>query len=208
MKGKFIVIEGIDGAGTTTQSLKLMHNLFNYDKRMHVVLTREPTRSAKCAKLMELLKGKNPRENAEDFLQAFYTDRVDHVEGMVNPNLSSGVTVISDRYDFSTFAYQGVQGISIGRMVEMHSNLPKPDIMFLIDVPAKEAVRRMNIRTINTVFEKEDFLELVRQKYLEYANLLSNSQRIHVIDGTKPIEEISAEIFEIVKTLYTETISI
>jgi len=208
MKGKFIVIDGIDGAGTTTQSLKLMHNLFNYDKKMHVVLTREPTRSEKCAKLMMLLKGKDPKENAEDFLQAFYEDRVDHVQNIINPNLAFGVTVVSDRYDFSTFAYQGVQGIDMARMVEMHKDLTKPDILFLVDVPAKEAVRRMNIRIVSTVFEKEDFLELVRQKYLEYANLLSSKQRIYVIDGTKSIDEISSEIFEIVKTLYQETITI
>ncbi len=112
MKGKFIVLDGIDGCGKGTQVKLLANYLFDSNKKNHVFLTREPYHSEHYEEIRRLLKsGLNPRDNAERLTELFVADRKVHV-ALIESLLSQGINVVSDRYKYSTLAYQQTQGIS------------------------------------------------------------------------------------------------
>ncbi len=195
MKGRFIVLEGIDGSGTTTQTKLLASRLFDL-KGMHLLLTREPTRDENCRELTDLLVGKDPRKDAGVFLDAFFADRTRHLSNYIHPNLARGITVLSDRYSLSTFAYQVAQGLRFEDILRIHNGLLVPDLTILIDLDAEVAMKRMGSRADTEVFEHLDFQRVVRANYLEFARYFSGmGQHIAVIDGNRPKEVVNDEIY-------------
>ncbi len=194
-RGKFIVFEGIDGCGKSTQIFKFVEYLSKLSKYNHILLTRNPY---KAREIRELLKtNDSPESQSEKLAELFVNDRKEQTQEIILPHLEKGHYVISDRYKLSTIAYQSAQGLEPSKLIEMHNGLPIPDITFIVDVPAKIGQERMDKdnRTKHRLEASTEFQEKVRQKYMETLKHLPN-EKIVIIDGTKSVEEIHKQITE------------
>lgn len=160
----FIVIEGIDGTGKSTQ-VKLLAEWFTSQGR-EVVASREPTAGPWGQKVRE--SASTGRLSPEDELQYFLNDRRQHVDELIAPSLAAGKVVILDRYYFSTMAYQGARGFDpqeIRRKNEAFA--PVPDLLLILDLDVELALDRIGARgdTANE-FEKRENLERCRGIFL------------------------------------------
>lgn len=201
----FIVFEGMDGCGKSDQIWRLARYLSTLNKYNHVLVTREPY---KAREIREILQKDEPaEEKAQELTELFVKDRQEHVDELIQPNLEKGIIVISDRYKYSTIAYQAAQGQDIKKLVEMHKGMPIPNFIFIVDTSVEEAFCRMNkdkkenIRKSEQKFERsQEFQEKVRQNYLKMPKLLPE-ENIIILDGNKTIEEIFEDVKEHFKNL-------
>lgn len=191
----FIVFEGIDGCGKGTQIWKFANYLSSLSKYNHILMTREPYKFREIREILRLPE--KPEEKSEKLTKLFVEDRKEHITKFITPSIEKGIIVICDRYKYSTICYQAAQGQEINMLVDLHKNLPAPDIVFVIDVPVKTAINRMKkdlIRNPEQKFEKSsDFLEKVRQNYLKMPELLPE-EKIIIINGDKTAEEVFEQI--------------
>ena len=189
-KGKFIVLEGLDGCGTSTQS-RLLKN-FLIKKRYKVILTREPTRySIYWKKIKKILmnKGKVPAEKLQEF---FIKDREIHLKKEVIPALSKKDFVISDRYFFSTFAYGLAENVDLEWLIKLNSKFLFPDITFFLKVRPSICIKRIKKRKEKeTLFENKKKLEKI---YKCYQIIINRFPLIKIINGEKPIKEVFNDI--------------
>jgi len=193
MKGKFIVFEGIDGAGLTTQS-KLLEEYLK-GKKYDVVLTKEPTNNLIGGLIRAALKKEWSTSNRTLQL-LFSADRAHHLEKEIFPALESGKIVISDRYFISTIAY-GMVELEKDWLKELNSRFILPDIIFIIDVPAEVAIERIKSSRFGfELFEERERLEKIRNNFIELSKEYENC---FVIDGSKSIEDVHNEIVKITK---------
>ena len=201
--GKFITLEGGDGSGKSTQARLLSEFLAN--NSINTLLTREPGGAPGADEIRELiLTGEPDRWDAVGETLLFYASRRNHLRLAVWPALEKGQWVISDRFSDSTMAYQGY-GNQLGEDVvqQVHDFAVgkfKPDLTFIFDMPAKEGLRRTDDRLHNEDrFEKMDiaFHERLRDGFLDIAQ--KNPDRCVVIDATKPIDSIQAELRRIIQ---------
>ena len=187
-KGIFIVLEGIDGTGKSTQS-KRLGEYFEAQGR-EVVLSREPTDGPWGKKLRESMTA--GRLSAEDELQYFLNDRRQHVEEVIKPALQNGKVVILDRYYFSTMAYQGARGfdpIEIRRMNEEFA--PQPDLLLILDLDIDTAHQRIGHRGDATnEFEKHESLTRCREIFLT----LKDEPFVRVIDSNTTLDGVTERI--------------
>lgn len=192
MKGKFIAIDGLDGSGKGTQVKKIVNHLFDNDKKNHIFLTREPYNSEYYAEIRRLLKsGINPRDNAERLTELFVADRKIHAE-LIKNLIAQGINVVSDRYKYSTLAYQQTQGIALEKLMKMHEGILVPDLTLIIDISAEIALARIAAdsgRSHQEVFEQKDFQEELRGNFLALPKQLSN-ENIVVINGDASENEV------------------
>ena len=200
----FITFEGIDGCGKTTQLFKLFKYIWHSNKYNKVVLTREPYGDVKIRQILK--EDKDPYSQAKRLVGLFVEDRRSHVKEFIEPCLSKGITVLSDRYDCSTLAYQQAQGIPLDELIRMHEGLPVPDLTFIVDVPIDIAVRRMTGEK-NRAHEKKfeaniEFLENLAKNYLELPCHLPG-RNFFIIDGAPAADEkINAQTLKIYKFLF------
>ena len=190
----FIVFEGIDGSGKTTQSRMLAETL----QKMHcpVLWLREPSDSPWGEKIRDISRTRN-RIPVEEELNYFLEDRKWNVKYNIRPALEQNRIVILDRYYFSTACYQGARGLDIENIISMNLVFaPEPDITFIIDVDVKTAMDRIrNNRDIRVkLFEKKSFLEKVRHNYLQL-----RGPSIHIIDGSSDTKMVFSRILTILK---------
>ena len=196
-KGRFIVIEGIDGAGKTTQIEILAQKLREDGRTVHV--TAEPTTSVSGGLLRDALGGISNRTACE-MAALFVLDRIFH---NVNPNginamLEKGIDVICDRYYYSSLAYQGSQ-TDFDWVKDMNLNCPEiriPDICVFLDLAPEESLKRISKgRTTTELYEKLDTLESVRKRFFDVFELLKERDNVKVIDTTGcTIEEVAEKI--------------
>jgi len=206
-KGKFIVLEGIDGSGTTTQAAKLAQ-YFAQKEGYHLFLTKEPTGFETGKEIKRRLKedkaaGINPfQEKGEEYLKLYVKDRKFHVQELILPCLNQGVHVVSDRYKYSTFAYQGAQGQDLNKIISMHEGLLVPDLVLLLDLPAETALeRRKKDKTIPELFEQLNFQKKVRENYLALPYILPQ-ENILMVDASLNLEEVHKQILAHVERLF------
>jgi dTMP kinase len=189
-EGLFIVIEGIDGTGKSTQARRL-GEWFSSQGR-EVVLSREPTDGPWGKKVRE--SGATGRLSPEDELQYFLNDRLQHVEELIKPSLAAGKVVILDRYYFSTMAYQGSRGFDpeeIRRKNEAFA--PVPDVLLILDLDVASALGRIGSRgDVANEFEKRDNLERCRNIFLS----LKDEPFARVIGTKGDPDEVTAMICE------------
>ncbi len=189
-EGLFIVIEGIDGTGKSTQARRL-GEWFSSQGR-EVVLSREPTDGPWGKKVRE--SGGTGRLSPEDELRYFLNDRLQHVEEVIKPSLAAGKVVILDRYYFSTMAYQGSRGFDpaeIRRKNEVFA--PVPDVLLILDVDVDSALGRIGSRgDVANEFEKRDNLEQCRNIFLS----LKDEPFARVICTKGDPDEVTAMIRE------------
>jgi dTMP kinase len=190
----FIVIEGIDGTGKSTQAQRLAE--FFRAKGREVVLDYEPTRGPHGMKLRaSLTEGRFP---PEEELELFLADRREHVEQVIKPSLAAGKVVILDRYYFSNMAYQGATGfdpLEIRRRNEAFA--PPPDLLFILDLDVDTALHRIGARgdTANE-FEKRESLERCREIFLS----LKDEPFARVIDVSGSPEDVATVIAGLIET--------
>lgn len=187
----FIVFEGIDGSGKSTQCDLLFRHVVALG--FQAVRLAEPTDGTWGRAIRSMLKDKDMPAVEEQF-RLFMLDRDDDVKRNIIPALKEKKIIIMDRYYYSTAAYQGAAGVAPERVIDENRKMgfPGPDRVYFIDIPPETAILRVSGRKNKTkeVFEKESFLRNVREIFLSIAD-----ERFLVIDGTKKIEEI----FDIIK---------
>jgi len=194
--GKFIVIEGLDGSGQSTQTNLL--NDFLIKKELKIVLTKEPTKDSEAGrKIREVLDKKEKMEPAQ-LQELFAQDRKEHLEKEIAPALKEGKIVISDRYFFSSFAYGAASGADLDWLMKINNNFLLPDITFLLKVSPEvciERIQKRNQDSERTLFEEKEKLAKVWNFYKIFPNRFEN---VVVINGEKSIEEVFEEIKKII----------
>jgi len=191
MKPLFIVFESADGVGTTTQVSKLAKYLF--EKKCHVVKTREP--SYIFPQGLEIRRRLFSGElNKEDMLRLYTEDRKENTEKVIKPALSNNLSVICDRYKYSTIAYQTAQGIPLERTVESQKQFLSPDIVFIFRLHHDIAQQRMNTGREKDEFEKDvEFQKRLSEIFNKMPNLFPE-ENIVFIDASKTIDEVFEDI--------------
>jgi dTMP kinase len=189
--GLFIVLEGIDGTGKSTQS-KQLAEWFRAQGR-EVVASREPTDGPWGTKIRATAA--TGRLSPQEELDYFLRDRREHVEELIAPALAAGKVVILDRYYFSTMAYQGSRGVDpveIRRQNEVFA--PVPDLLFILDLDVETALTRIGGRgdTANE-FEKHDSLAKCREVFLS----LAGEPFVHVIPSNEKPEAVQDRLRQI-----------
>lgn len=207
----FIVFEGIDGAGTSTQ----IEMLKNRPEAKDFLFTAEPTSAPTGKFLRQMLKGDFPLQN-ESAAYLFAADRNEHVNGKLLTQGNTLVTgikeacqsdrkVVSDRYLFSSLAYQSINcPPEVPRL--LNSLFPLPQLLFYFEISPKDSLSRLGDRNFREIYEKEDFLNRTVQEYhnvlSEYSEKAKNQgMKIVLIDAKKTKEEISANIWQEIKNL-------
>ena len=197
-KGVFICIEGLDGCGKTTQAKLLVEKL---QKSHTAVYTAEPS-GGKIGTFIRnrILYGeKRPPTDVEALL--FAADRIEHVENEIKPALALGQLVISDRYVYSSLAYQGAAGLSLEWIEKVNEHALKPDLAVFIDVDPKTVMRRLKPR--KSVMENMETQQKVRDVYLKFVA----KGELARIDGDKPLSEVadalSATVLKFLQTSKT-----
>ena len=198
----FIVFEGTDGAGKTTQA-NLLHSYLRKEG-VKSVLTKEPTDGIMGSlihkALYELDKPliNDKKANLMALQLLFVADRAEHIYNYIIPEQKSGNVVISDRYVLSTVAYGIASGLDKRWLIELNKYFPEPDLTILIDVKPKNAITRLSRRAVTTeYFEKLKFIERSRKAYLQLRHLHDNC---FVIDGNMSKEENASKISKIVES--------
>ncbi|HSQ10896.1 MAG TPA: dTMP kinase [Burkholderiaceae bacterium] len=196
-RGRFITVEGIDGAGKSTQIDAVAAAL--RARGLHLVLTREPGGTSLGESLRELIL--NERMTAETETLLLFAARAEHLDRVIRPALAVGQWVLCDRFTDATYAYQsGGRGVAVERIAALehwvHADL-QPDLTLLFDVPPEVAAQRLSQARTADRFEAEDvhFFAAVRGAYL--ARAASDPARFFVIDGTRPPEVLRAQLTEL-----------
>lgn len=187
-KGTFIVLDGIDGTGKSTQARRLGDWFFSQGRE--VVLSWEPTDGPWGAKLRA--SASSGRLSPEDELQYFLNDRRQHVEELIVPSLAAGKVVILDRYYFSTMAYQGARGLDPMEIRLLNEQFaPVPDLLLILDLDVDAALARIRARgDIANEFEKRENLERCREIFLS----LKNEPFTRIIDSNGSLDEVADRI--------------
>jgi len=208
MKGKFIVIEGIDGSGKTTQINQLSQWLIGTDlipENNQLVITREPG-GTKVGKLIRSLLLDTSKENSPDSiteLLLYAADRAQHVNEIIRPSINKGDWVISDRFCGSTLAYQGYgRKLDIDLIKDLEAIATQgisPDITFLLDIPVEESIKRRKSR-------KDDRIEKEGREFLSNVSLgfkiLSEDNKWKKISALKSKVDIISEIKHEINKLF------
>jgi len=199
--GKFITLEGIDGAGKSTHLSFIAERLRAMGQQ--VVVTREPGGTPLGEMLRDLVLSQKMHTETETLIM--FASRREHIEKLIVPALEKGIWVLSDRFTDATFAYQGGgRGIALDRLQVLENWVQsglQPDLTLLFDVPLEISRERLshNMSLDRFEQEKQDFFARVRQAYLDRA--AAHPQRIRVINGSRSIAEIQAELAPLLEKL-------
>ncbi len=192
-KGKFIVFEGLDGSGSSTQVDLLVHNLNKSGHKSFA--TKEPTNNIVGGLLRGLLT-KEWSTTSEGFQLLFAADRAHHLKREILPAIEADKNVVSDRYFFSTIAF-GAIDLPREWLASINSRFPIPDITFLIKVRPEVCLERIG-KAARAGFEFFEEKEKLEKTWETYEELVKDSKnKIRIIDGEQSIEVIEKEIFEI-----------
>ncbi len=204
-RGKFIVFEGLDGSGKSTQISMLAEKLKLLGRKVYC--TAEPTNSATGGLIRDTLSN-NYKRDATELAGLFLTDRIAH---NVNPVwgikrfLDDGIDVICDRYYYSSFAYQGL-GTNLSWIMDMNINCPeiiRPDLCIFLDVDYRRCKARVDKeRPHLEIFESnESIMEATRLQFYEVFRLLNEKECIQIIDANRPVNVVADEIYRVIMLL-------
>lgn len=200
-RGKFITLEGIDGAGKSTHLSFIAEHL--RARGLSVLTTREPGGTPLGEMLRDMVLSQSMHVETETLIM--FAARREHIDKVIVPALERGIWVISDRFTDATFAYQGGgRGISNERLKileEWVQNGLQPDLTLLFDVSAELSQQRLAFNQSLDRFEqeKQDFFKRVRDAYLVRARAFQ--QRMRVIDSSRSIAEIQKELGGLIDAL-------
>jgi dTMP kinase len=185
-RGAFIVIEGLDGSGKTTQARLLVQKLRSSH---NAVYTTEPSRGKIGSFIRECCLFEEKRLDSATEALLFAADRIEHIQNEVVPALNKGLLVISDRYLYSSLAYQGSTGLSLEWIEAINKHALKPDLAVFIDVAPETVMQRLNRK--KSVMETLETQRQVREVYLKF---VANDDMVR-IDGDKLVAELSEALY-------------
>jgi dTMP kinase len=195
-KGLFITFEGADGCGKSTQMKLLKEYLLK--KGYEIVETREPGGKGLGEKIRDILLNYDGEvsNRCESFL--FLADRAQNIDVIVKPAIQQGKIVLCDRHTDSSVAYQGYgRGLNIdeiNRLNNLSTGGLKPDLTYVFDVDIETSMQRVGSEKDRMESSGKEFFNKVRNGYLELAK--KEPERIKVIDSTKPIEDVFADVLK------------
>jgi len=211
-QGKFVVLEGVDGSGLSTQTgllrawLEENQSLFG---KTH--FTKEPTDGPVGSVIRQALSKRLKPLDEKVMALLFAADRLDHLYctgtgdqlAGINEMLAQGINVISDRYYLSSFAYQALN-LDLDWVREINKFARKPDLIIFLHVPVQESVQRRNkSRFHEELYEKEDYLTRISRNYLAVcAKLQAEGENIVIIDGARDKREVFKDIQQAVLQLF------
>lgn len=204
LKGKFIVFEGIDGSGKSTQSTLLYNKLLSQNVKAHK--TFEPTNRPIGTLLRQYLKGEYLADK-KVLAGLFASDRLDHFlnqeDGIVKL-VNDGVTVVCDRNYLSNFAYQADEDVNfVPSLNKKVREILKPDAHVYIDISTKVALERiLKARENIDIFENEKALNEISENYKKYFKLLENEENIIIVDGNRSEQEIACDVYQRLSHLF------
>ena len=191
-KGLFIAIEGVDGAGSSTQTKMLVSSLVKMG--YPAFATKEPNPEGSVEPLIRSLLKASSENPALDAL-LFAADRTDHVERVIKPLLSSKKIVITDRYNESSIAYQTAQGLSERWVISINRFAIKPDATIILDIdPLISLARKPPDRER---YEKNEFLSKVRRNFIRRGL----RRGYPIVDAARPVEDVRKDIMNMVMPL-------
>lgn len=201
MTGKFITLEGMDGAGKSTHIPHIIEMLAA--RGNEVVSTREPGGTPLGERLRELLLHEAMHAETETLLM--FAARREHIANVIVPALQRGAYVLSDRFTDATFAYQsGAKGVSAQKVEMLEQWVQEdlqPDVTLLFDVPVEVSIARLAGARSPDKFEREsaEFFTKIRNAYLERAR--QNPQRFRIIDAAQPLQDVAKSVEDVIATL-------
>lgn len=196
MRAPFIVFEGLDGAGTTTQSHRLVAALEAAGRKAH--FTREPSDGPVGTSIRQALAGRlvrpgGERLTPETLALLFAADRVDHLASEIDRLCDRGVTIICDRYVLSSVAYQG-QELDPAFVRAINARAAAPDLTLFVRVSPETALQRRAGRHLGEdLYERLETQRRVAEAYDRAARDYAASHRVAVVDGERSIDEVAAE---------------
>ncbi len=209
--GRFIVLEGVDGAGTTTHARLLGEALRALHVPVH--LSAEPSNGPIGTLLRLTLTGRvvaggiggAPRPPAWNTMALlFAADRLDHLDSELLPNLREGVSVVCDRYDHSSIAYQSLTGggpEAIGWLREINRHARRPDLTIVLDAPPDVAAeRRRRRRGSSEIFDADELQAKLCEFYVKLERFFPDERIVHV-DSAGKMEDVAAQVLAHAKTV-------
>ncbi|MEW5755919.1 MAG: dTMP kinase [Pseudomonadota bacterium] len=197
MQGKFITVEGGEGAGKST-NLALIRELLSAAGK-DVVMTREPGGTPLGEQIRSLLLDARQTAMAVDTeLLLIFAARAQHIAEVIAPALAQGKYVLCDRFTDATYAYQGGgRGVPQDRIARLETWVQgdlRPDLTILLDLPVAQGLERAGNRSAPDRFEREqaEFFEKVRAAYLALAK--QHPRRYRIIDAGRPLDEVQAQL--------------
>ncbi len=203
-KGLFIVLEGIDGSGTTTQINFLHREIKSLSKYLDVLTTHEPWKSDEIKRMLK--NSKDAYSDGKKMTELYVKDREYHVRDLIIPNIQKEVIVLCDRYSLSTFAYQGSQGVDYEtiKKISAHAGIIKPDLTFLLDVDYETARRRIEQR--GDALEKFERNKKFTQRLIgKYRKLMQEEDifgKVIIINGNNSMKKVTEDIAREFKCFY------
>jgi dTMP kinase len=204
--GRFIVLEGLDGAGTTTQSRLLAERLRAEGRKVH--LTAEPSSGPVGALIRQVLTGRIRGGGAEDFDRSalallFAADRKDHYHAEIAPKLSDGADVVCDRFTLSSLAYQGADLGDMRWVEEVNRGAASTDVVVFLRCRPEVALRRRFAASLaREIFEVNAFQRRVAVSYEAAIRRLRRAgERVVEVDGEAPLPEVTAAVWDAVRRL-------
>jgi len=199
-RGKFITVEGGEGAGKSS-NLAFIRDLLEQSGRQ-VVFTREPGGTALGEDIRELLLGHKHTGMASDTeLLLMFAARAEHLARIIMPALNDGKWVLCDRFTDASYAYQGGgRGIDMGRIEALESWVQqglRPDLTLLLDLPVETGLERAGQRSEPDRFESEQqaFFDRVRQVYIDIAE--REPERVCLVDASRPLPQVQQQIRDV-----------
>lgn len=204
-KGFFIVFEGIDGSGKSTQIRILKKRLTELGIKNYE--TKEPTDSPIGSLIHQIMTGRIVADN-KVIAGLFVADRVDHLlnktDGILQ-QIENGITVVADRYYFSSYAYHSLD-MDMDWVIQANSvsaNILRPTVTIFLDVKAEKAIERIRQDRQNMeLFEKEERLRAVREQYFIAFDKLKDVENVIFVNGEQTIEQVADEIWQYIKALF------
>ncbi len=197
-KGYFFAFEGIDGSGKSTQIQLLKERIEAGGVRC--METREPTDGPVGSLIHQCMTGRTTADE-QTLAALFAADRLDHLlnetDGLCQ-KLQNGISIISDRYILSNYAYQGVS-VPLDWLMQLNSQaakILKPDCYIFIDIDPEAALERMAKGRFHTeLYETRDRLNKVRNRYFDLFDQMKEQEHIFIVNGNQPVESISKDIW-------------
>ena len=197
MTGKFITVEGIEGAGKTT-CMQVVTEVIEH-QGINAIHTREPGGTDLGEDLRSLLLGHKHTGMSDDAeLLMIFAARAEHIAQKIQPALDDGKWVLCDRFTDATYAYQGYgRGIPLEKIAGLENWVQgelRPDLTLLMDLPVEVGMERASKRSAPDRFESEawDFFERIRQGYLSIA--AEQPSRVKVIDASQDLPDVQAQV--------------
>jgi dTMP kinase len=211
--GLFVVIEGLDGAGTTTQTDRLVKRL--HSEGHDAVSTREPSDGPIGRLIREMLSRKilRPTPNApqapidrESLALLFAADRLDHVRVEIEPALTRGAIVVSDRYVHSSYVYQGdvdaEERFDMAWIQQLNDRAREADLTFFLETPVETCLERIAGRDHRDIFETREKLSRLHRRYEQVFDRLRGDSRTICLDGKEDIDQVHERIFSTLRSVH------